>query len=274
LADPVPQPPAILIDAHVHLHDCYQPARFLEQAAGNFDRASRDHDWAPMPGALLLTESAGVDWFARLAGGAADTGPWSVETTADGSTLLARDGHRRLLLVAGRQVVTREGLEVLLLGTRGQMPDGQSIRAVLAEGERLGALRVVPWGAGKWHFGRGRLLDELIDDARPGSGFFLGDGGGRPFFWGDPRHFERAARRGIRVLRGTDPLPFPSQVARPGSFGFRLAWPEGPAVTGETIKAALRRADARLTPYGRLERLVPFVRDQIAMQRRKRGAAA
>jgi hypothetical protein len=186
--------------------------------------------------------------------------------------LLVSRGARQLMLIAGRQVVSREGLEVLLLGTRVALVDRLPVRAVLAEGERAGALRVVPWGVGKWFFGRGGLLDELIDAARPGEGFFLGDSSGRPFFWGRPRQFDRAARRGIRVLPGTDPLPFPSEVTRPGSFGFRLPWAAGSPVSTATLTTTLRRPDAELRPYGRLERLGPFLRHQLGMQLRKRRA--
>ena len=167
-------------------------------------------------------------------------------------------------------MVAREGLEVLLLGTKSPVPDGQPIRDVLAQGARLGALRVIPWGAGKWWFGRGRLLRELMTAARPGDGFFLGDGGGRPFFWSTPSHFREAERRGIPVLPGTDPLPFPRQTGRAGSYGFRLEGALDLSSPGEGIKAALREPVPRLTPFGRLERLAPFVRNQIAMQRRKR----
>lgn len=273
------QSPALLIDAHVHLHDCYEPSRFLDHAAGNFEQAAREHGWDRMPGALLLTESAGVDWFGRLAAVATGQatlplGSWTLESTPDPSALAARSGGRRLLLIAGRQIVVREGLEVLLLATRASLPDGLPIHEALAAGEQLGALRVIPWGAGKWLFGRGRLLDELIDAARPGDGFFLGDGAGRPFFWTSPAHFARAAKRGVRVLPGTDPLPFPDQVSRPGRYGFRLDQPGDLSRPSEAIAAALRRPDARLTPYGRLEQLGPFIRNQIAMQRRKRRAPA
>ena len=272
------QPPSLLIDAHVHLHDCFAPQRFLEHAAGNFERVSQAHGWEPAPGVLLLTESAGVDWFGRLAAvvsGGADLplGPWTLEATPDSSALLASDGTRRLLLIAGRQVVTQEGLEVLLLATRAFVQDRLPIREVLAEGERLGALRVIPWGAGKWLFGRGRLLSELIEAARPGDGFFLGDSAGRPGFWNAPRHFAAAERRGLRVLPGTDPLPFPPQVARPGSYGFRLDAPGDLTRPAEGIKAALRSPDARLTPFGQHERLGQFLRHQVAMQRRKRRRA-
>jgi hypothetical protein len=268
----------LLIDAHVHVHDCFPLDAFFEQAHRNFERAAREHGWEPALGVLMLTESEGVDWFGRLArmaaGSPADPGTrtpsWTIHATLDPAALVAASGGRRLLLVAGRQVVAREGLEVLLLGTKSSVPDGRPIRDILAEGARLGALRVVPWGAGKWLFGRGKLLNELIADARPGSGFFLGDGAGRPFFWGKPRHFDHAERQGLRVLPGTDPLPFPHQVGRAGSFGFRLDGPVDLASPSEGIKAALRDPASRLTPFGRPERLGPFVRNQIAMQRRKR----
>lgn len=268
-------PGAILVDAHVHLHDCYVPGRFLDHAAGNFERAATEHGWEPSPGALLLTESAGTDWFGRLAqvaAGRADLplGTWRLEATDDPAALRARTEERELLVIAGRQVVTKERLEVLLLGTRAFLGDGQPIRDILAEGERAGALRVIPWGAGKWLSGRGRLLDELLRSAPADSGLFLGDSSGRPFFWGTPRHFTAAAERGIRLLPGTDPLPFPAEVRRPGSYGFRLDSPGDLGRPAQAILAALRRPDARLTPYGRLERLGPFLRNQIAMQRRRR----
>lgn len=266
---------AILVDAHVHLHDCYVPARFLDHAAANFARAAADREWEPSPGALLFTESAGTDWFGRLARvavGRAELplGGWRLEATGEPTALRARSEDRELLLVAGRQVVAQEGLEVLLLGTLAFMSDGLPIREVLVEGERAGALRVIPWGVGKWLFRRGRLLDELLQSAPSDNGLFLGDSSGRPFFWGEPRQFAAAADRGIRVLPGTDPLPFPSEVGRPGRYGFRLERPGDLTRPAEAILAALRRPDARLTPYGRLERLGPFVRNQLAMQRRRR----
>jgi hypothetical protein len=273
------QQATLLIDAHVHVHDCFQLDSFFEQAHHNFEQAAREHGWGPALGVLMLTESEGVDRFGRLTGMAAGSGAdpgtrtagWRIHTTLDPAALVAASGGRRLLLVSGRQVVAREGLEVLLLGTRSSVPDGRPIRDVLEEGARLGALRVIPWGAGKWWFGRGRLLNELIADAHPGNGFFLGDGAGRPFFWSKPRHFALAERRGLRILPGTDPLPFPHQVGRAGGFGFRLHGTVDLASPSEGIKAALRDPASRLTPFGRPEGLAPFVRNQIAMQRRKRG---
>jgi hypothetical protein len=267
---------SVLIDAHVHLHDCFPPATFLESARRNFESAAVQHGWSAPLGVLMLTESEGVDWFGRLdalADGrdaATVISPWTVARTADPCALEARSGDRRLLVIAGRQVVAREGLEVLMLGIREMVPDGGRLSDLLAEGARLGALRVIPWGAGKWLFGRGRLLTSIIATQRSEDGFFLGDGAGRPFFWSTPSHFPEAATRGIRVLPGTDPLPFPSQSGRAGSFGFRLEGPIDLTRPAEGIKSALRNPEARTTPYGRLERALPFLRNQVAMQQRKR----
>ncbi len=282
---PLPLVPSALVDAHVHLHRCFPPAAFLNHANANFGRAERAHGWAAMPGVLMLTESEGVDEFTRLAeiarrsaDGAAGSpevllGGWTVEPTGDAEALVARHGGRQVVLIAGRQVVTQEGLELLLLGTSGAVPDGTPIRDALAAGARLGALPVVPWGVGKWLFGRGRLLSALIASLPPDDERFLGDSAGRPFFWGRSRHFEEAARHGWRVLPGTDPLPFPSEVSRAGTFGFRLEAAIDLSSPSESLKAALRRPGARITPFGRLERFAPFVRRQLAMQRRKRARA-
>ena len=271
---------SVLIDAHVHFHECFAPAAFLESARWNFELVARRHGWKAPVGVLMMTESEGVDWFGRLsrqAAGGGDgpqvpLGAWTVEPTADAGALAAVSGNRRLLIVAGRQVVVREGLEVLMLGTTATPADGRPLAEVLAEGARLGALRMIPWGAGKWLFHRGRLLREVMANQRSLDGFFLGDGAGRPFFWPTPSHFREAARRGIRVLGGTDPLPFPSQGGRAGSFGFRLEGAVDLSRPLESIKAALLDPASRLTPFGRPERAVPFVRDQLAMQRRNRRA--
>jgi hypothetical protein len=271
---------SVLIDAHVHLHDCYSPAAFLESARRNFDLAAHRLGRSALPGVLMLTESAGADWFGRLArqaGGTASTeplalDPWTIEATPDPAALWALHGDRKLLLIAGRQVVAREGLEVLVLGTNATIPDGLPLEQAMSQAAAQGGLRVIPWGAGKWLFGRGRLLSDIMASQRMHDDFFLGDGAGRPFFWSAPNHFAEAARRGIRVLPGTDPLPFPSQENRAGSFGFLLQGPIDLSCPAEGIKAALRDPASSLTPYGRPEGAWPFVRNQVAMQRRKRRA--
>jgi hypothetical protein len=135
-------PPPYLIDAHVHLHECFDEAGFFRAADENFRIAgsSLELDSAPA-GVLMLTESSGTDRFSDLRRRARNREPSELlieETGEDLSLLVATPAHRPLLVVAGRQVVTSENLEVLALGCTLEIPDG----ATLDSGHPLGFRQV------------------------------------------------------------------------------------------------------------------------------------
>jgi len=269
------------VDAHVHLHPCYDPDELLQNAYDNLAAAS---DGARRSAAqayfLLLAECAPEDCFGALRS-LADGQPrsaatsavrlrrWTVARTAEAISVVARHGQRELYIVAGRQVACLEGLEVLVLGTTRRFDDGQPIRDVLHESDALGVPRVIPWGPGKWFFRRGRLLNELVAEFRKPT-LFLGDEGGRPVFWGYPQHFAQAAQLGVRDLPGTDPLPFPHDVAKVGRMGLKVTIDLDPDRPGASLLRALTQVGAPLERFATLEPPWRFVRNQIGMQLRKR----
>jgi hypothetical protein len=260
----------MLVDAHVHVHPCFDLALFLGSAATNMERASRELDLDDAPKLLLLTESAGEDYFGEFArGGNGAHGAWSFRRVEEISVAALEGGEPRLVVVAGRQVVTREGLEVLALACAGEFPDGAPIAATLESVIERGGLAVVPWGFGKWWRRRGRLLAGLLADQRPEL-FFLGDNGGRPRLGPRPALFAHAGELGIRVLPGSDPLPFPDHARRPGSFGFALDGLFDAERPAESLKRGLRRVENRPRPFGRCQASLPFLRNQLAMQWLKR----
>jgi hypothetical protein len=267
----------VLVDAHAHIHRCFDRTGFLDAAERNFrEAAARLEPGASFDGVLALTECAGDDAFGELWEVAGSPRPrrdgWLVERRADGISLRLTSGPRTLILLAGRQVAAREDLEVLMLGTTRRMADGAAISNVLRQAQEWGAVRVIPWGAGKWFFARGRLLSTIMGDADRRD-FFLGDEGGRPVFWPEPGHFADARRLGLRILPGTDPLPFPSETARAGSFGAAFPGRLDSDRPGESLLAALRDPATALTPFGALETPLRFVRHQVGMQLRKRRRA-
>ena len=269
------------VDAHVHLHSCYEPDDLLQNAYDNLAAASDGSDRAtPRAYFLLMAECAPDDCFGALRtlaeGRTGSNGTsglrlrrWSVAPTEEAISVVARHGERELFIVAGRQVACREGLEVLVLGTTHRFADGRPIRDVLREADALGVPRVIPWGPGKWFFSRGRLLNDLIQEFRKPT-LFLGDEGGRPVFWGYPQHFTHAARLGVRDLPGTDPLPFPHDVRKVGRMGFKVAFDLDRARPGESLLRALTQVGAPLERFATLEPPLRFVRNQIGMQLRKR----
>ena len=269
------------VDAHVHLHPCYDPDELLQNAYDNL-AAATDRAGGSVPKAyfLLLAECAPDDCFGALRsladghpGSEAASGPhlrrWVVAPTAEPISVVAQHGQRELFIVAGRQVACREGLEVLVLGTTHRFDDGRPIRDVLRESDALGVPRVIPWGPGKWFFRRGRLLNELVAEFRKPT-LFLGDEGGRPVFWGYPQHFARAARLGVRDLPGTDPLPFPHDVGKVGRMGLKVTIDLDPDRPGASLLRALTQVGAPLERFATLEPPLRFVRNQIGMQLRKR----
>ncbi|HVS75716.1 MAG TPA: hypothetical protein VHE11_02200 [Steroidobacteraceae bacterium] len=270
------------VDAHVHLHPCYDPDDLLRNAYDNLAAAASGGGVLRARRAcfLLLAECAPDDCFGALralAQGRPDSNGacrlelrrWTVAPTDEPISVIARDGERELFIVAGRQVACREGLEVLVLGTTRRFADGRPIREVLRESDALGVPRVIPWGPGKWFFRRGRLLNELVAEFRKPT-LFLGDEGGRPVFWGYPQHFTQAARLGVRDLPGTDPLPFPHDVGKVGRMGLKVTIDLDPARPGASLMRALTEARAPLERFATLEAPLRFVRNQIGMQLRKR----
>lgn len=237
----------VAIDAHVHLHDERDAASSLQQAVATFSRSA--------PGAgvavCMLAERDGFDVFSALRA--------QLLPTAEAESLWL-DESRTLLVVAGRQIVSSEGLEILGLALAERVVlEGRPASEIVAALRAHDALPVLPWGVGKWFGPRGRLVDRLLAEEPD---LFLGDNGGRPAFWPVPRF-----GRGIaRVLPGSDVLPLRGSASAIGSFGC-LVDCDLPA---DRPAAALRRAllDPAAEPvrFGGLANPLRFAVDQTRLR--------
>lgn len=261
--------PSILVDSHVHYHDCFSWSGFLDAASANLAQARRAlRIDANSPGCLILVESAGVHAFDALLEGRAPVRPlgWEIDTTDEPCSLLLRCGGRAPIVVgAGRQIVTADRLEVLALGFRGNVPDGRPARDVVQEVAACGALAVIPWGFGKWLGARGRIVRQLMEQDHGGL-LCLGDNGGRPRAAARPWLFRAAERRRVPILAGSDPLPMPWQVRRVGSYGFVL---DGWGQTSRPLQAITARIRAsRQSPpvFGELSSVASVVRAQVGLR--------
>ena len=105
-------------------------------------------------------------------------------------------------------------------------------------------------------------------DADP-SRFFLGHNGGRPRFSPSPAAFRLAAKLGIRILPGTDYLTLPGQVERVGRRGAVVEGQLDLTRPTEDLQRTLIELSVQPRSYGRRRALLPFARDQLAMQLQK-----
>jgi hypothetical protein len=266
----------VFVDAHVHIHDRFDLQKFFNAAARNFAfHASKSVPSASNQYVLCLTESCGADKFGELASRAeciaanekATEAVWTFGQTGDERWLVAtHPALGKIEIVAGRQIVTAERLEILALGSIGEWEDdiaaSDTIKSVISSG----AVPVLPWGFGKWLGRRRRAVDGLINAFDDGS-LYLGDNSGRPGIFPNPAEFMMARGSGMRILPGSDPLPFASEYDRAGSFGFYVdhvadcdegVWPG--------LCRLLQQGQGNLHSYGSLESSLRFARNQVAMQ--------
>ena len=269
----------ILIDAHVHIYNCFDLQTFLDSALKNFKvqaiRCKQNDTFTPI---LFLTETKGENWFQHLEGyaregrviGSTSSKNWSFYHTDENCSLQLRcNGGQGLFIIAGHQIVTTEGLEILALATDKNFNEGTPIEQIIQSIRDTGGIPVIPYGFGKWIGRRGMILKNLLKKTED-SRLFLGDNGGRPLFLPRPSHFMQAEKKGIRVLPGSDPLPFPSECERAGSFGFSVKGSISSTHPARDITRILLDSTCIFKPYGHLAHLPHFFRNQLLMQILKR----
>jgi hypothetical protein len=259
-------PAHVALDGHVHLRDPALDVACLAAAARNFGR------YAAVPSrtaVLMLTDSAGEDAFARLRESLpADHGALRTELTSEPESLWVYLEGWRLLVLAGRQIITAERLEVLALATPARFDDGLPLAHLLPQIESANGVPVLPWGCGKWIGTRRRQVAAAIRDSAPGQ-LLLGDNGGRPGLWRDGLLDGFTSRPGLPVLRGTDPLPLPGHWRRVGSYGSVVDVALPADFPAAALRTALRDPAVELRPYGHQRGIAGFLRDQLSLRMRR-----
>lgn len=101
----------ILVDAHVHIYDCFDLETFLDSALKNFKAEAACYGQEDsFTALLLLTETAKENWFHRLAGyaggqsgtGTKSIGNWTFHRTNESCSLYAQSGSAQsLFLIVG-----------------------------------------------------------------------------------------------------------------------------------------------------------------------------
>jgi hypothetical protein len=200
---------------------------------------------------LLLVEMPEQRVFAKWRSGNA---AWPVTLTREPSSLVLGG---RLVVIAGRQVVTLERIEVLAVACIENIPNGLTLDATIAAIQEAGAVPVLPWGVGKWSGERGRL----VANAAARHNLLLGDNAGRPLGWPRPALFQRRV-----VLAGTDPLRLRGDQERVGTYGFILEGLFDSNCPASAIVGALQNLTQSPPSFGRRVGPFGFLRQQLGLR--------
>jgi hypothetical protein len=265
----------LMIDGHIHIYECYDLEIFFKTATAYLDHFYNTlyANGSPYEKVLLLTEGKSVDFFAHLKANreiAGEAGFHIMDTGEDTSLILAKDRQPQCYILRGRQIVTRENLEVLAIASSLILEDGLPIETVIETVIGRHDLAVLAWGFGKWLFQRAKIIGRMLDMFR--SPYLLvGDNSGRPVFWPTPRLFQQARAMNIPVISGSDPLPFKGEVNKPGSFGFTIEGEFDPRQPGRSLKELLTAPGVydEIDRFGYRDGIISFFNRQSKIHMKK-----
>ncbi len=175
----------IFVDGHVHIYDCFDVDLLFAAARDNFNRAAGQLGMSTesVTPVLLLTEGATDHWYGRLLETAK-----SIEQTVcnisadwdgcfspemDSLMVYRRDNpEEKLYLIAGRQIVTAQSIEVLALFAATQYKTGYPWKIPLQLFGNPGGFRSCPGGlANGWENAVG-VLENFFSPMKRGCFFW------------------------------------------------------------------------------------------------------
>ena len=245
------KPVRIHLDAHAHVYPFHDVPRLLLAALDHMPRV------APTDlRVLCLAERADCSFFQalaqdeiRLPGDRWRIAAWD---PAGGVKIRHLPDHRDLWILAGRQIVSAERIEVCSLFSDEPIADGQPAREIVRAILANGGLPALDWAPGKWLFGRGQLVRALVKEFPPAQ-LALVDTSLRPVGWPAPGLYRAARKQGRAVLAGSDPLPFAGEEDLAGSYHctFTLPGLDDSARLVAPLKAALAGGHLAIQVGGR-----------------------
>ncbi len=238
----------LIADTHVHIYPGHDPILLVSGARKQLVEQAITS--APVT-ALFLTEGQDFDFFnAAREGG-------DFEAVAEREALLLNRPGQSIWMIAGRQIVARERVEILSLACAEKIPDGLAAREVVGRVRGHGGVPVLAWAPGKWMFKRSEVVRRLLDDFGPEE-LLLGDSSLRPQGWPEP-----AVMKTRRTLAGSDPLPFAGEEQQAGRYGIRMQLDFDEKRPVACLRAALlgpqiqiERIGLRNTPWSMIRRMV------------------
>jgi len=263
----------IFVDAHVHIQSIYNLSEYFDHVFYNFSEAAKKLDGSnTWIGFLLLTEVIGINQFENLkrlqiVGNKQN---YSIQLTEENNSLkIISESGNKIFVIAGKQIIAKDNIEVLALATEKNFEEGQDIIATLKKINNNNGIAVLPWGVGKWTCKRKEIVEKFLIEHKDEK-FFLGDNSGRPKFWNEPQLFKIGNKTKHFVLPGSDALAIPSEVNKTASYGFYTYSDIDEKNPTESIKDILKTLNKPPNYFGKLENPFSFFKNQLTMQLLKR----
>ncbi len=263
----------IVADAHVHIYPFYDLPFALQGGIENLKALScrLTQDGASQHAYMvwLLAERYDCNFFEKLKekGSGLKRYGFSVYRSGEKEALIVETSENAtLFIIAGRQVVTRERLEILSFFSNTLWEDRKySVYEILQRVKDSGGIPAINWAPGKWFFKRGRLVEDVIENCTS-KDLFICDTSLRNTLWPVPRLMVKAKKRGLKVVAGSDPLPFEGEERYIGAYGTLLKGRFDAGRPAASLRALFRdTADIKL--LGKRNSPITFCRRQYKIMK-------
>lgn len=244
-------------DCHFHLYPGHDPERSVSGLINNLELMAGSAGVIGQKDNIFkiafLAESRQFNYFRKILNRELNFERIGLETSAgpeEHCVSFRKQGELKLCLVAGRQIVTKEKLEILGLGMGKIVPDGLPAGEVIEKIIAAGGLPALAFSPGKWLFKRAKIARRLMT-IKFGRPLLIGDSALRPLGWGRPAIMRRAARENIAVLPGSDPLPPAGEEKYAGCYGFVYRGEFDSARPLTAMKQIIANVPSAIMPAGR-----------------------
>ncbi len=251
----------IIAETHLHVYPCYDVKKVFHVLRSNLQSHGPDNVHM-----AFLTERSDCHFFIELKENKSLASDGDIHIKDFGNALLiSESGYDDFYLFSGRQIITKEKLEVLALTTDINIPDNELDAAdVIRKINDDNGVAVISWAPGKWLGSRGKLIGTLLEHFSPSS-LLLADTAIRPRCFFEPLLMKQAQKKGYNILAGSDPLPFEGEEIMAGRYVTRWMMDFNPQDPLDSVRKYLKNPSTNFERAGKrnllFETLIRYYRN-------------
>jgi hypothetical protein len=254
------------VDGHIHIYPHYDLNKAINRGIINLTHYAQKNgniSGEEVVPVWLLVERHDCNFFDQAVNNF-NSNDLSISLGNEKETLVVKkDGKTILYIFAGRQLVTKENLEILSLTSNLYLKDKDyTIDEVIDQVLEHDGIPVINWAPGKWFFARGEVVKRILLKYNPNQ-LLIGDTSLRTTIWATPKLMADARKRGFKVIAGSDPLPFKNEEKQIGRYGFLMHGELDESYPAKSIKQLLRNSDTSINLVGKRNNPVTFFKRQV-----------
>jgi len=264
----------LVIDGHVHLYPNYDLIKAVEKGVTNLKSHATKYikENSTIVSIWLLAERSDSDFFKKIYDSPKSFSNDEIrfKKGKDKLTVVVEQSNQVVLYIfAGRQLITREGLEVLSLISDLNIIDRQkAIEEIIQDVKGSGGIPALNWAPGKWFFARGKVIARQIQQKSPDD-FFIGETTLRHTLWQEPKLIKQARNKGFQVIAGSDPLPFKGEENGIGCYGFLISGTFDQDNPAQSLRALMNSHGIEIKIIGNRNNVLTFARRQYKIMMEK-----